>query len=224
MAKGLTGNQLKLIAMVTMTVDHIGHILFPGVLWLRLIGRLAMPIYAYFISEGCHYTRSMPKYLATMVITAMICQVVTFLAGSLYQCILVTFSMSIGLIWLLKQALKSKKPLWWLLLAAALMAVWFVTQTLPALLPGTDYDVDYGFGGVLMPVILWLIPNKPLKLLAAAGILFLINGANILYLCTLGAVALLALYNGQRGKLKLKWLFYGYYPLHLGVLHLITML
>lgn len=224
MVKGLTGNQLKLIAMLTMTVDHIGHILFPNVLWLRLIGRLAMPIYAYFIAEGCRYTRSMPKYLASIAVTALLCQIVTFLAGSLYQCILVTFSMSVGLIALLKQARKSGSLLWWLLLAAAITAVWFVTQTLPELLPDTDYHVDYSFWGVLMPVILWLIPNKPLKLLAAAAVLFLINGANILYLCTLGAVALLALYNGQRGTANLKWLFYGYYPLHLAVLHLIAML
>lgn len=224
MAKGLTSNQLKLIAMITMTIDHIGCFLFPNILWLRMIGRLAMPIYAYFIAEGCRYTRSMPKYLATMVITAVVCQIVTFLTGSLYQCILVTFSMSIGLVWLLKQAKKTKHPLWWLLLAAAVGAVWFVTESLPALLPGTDFDVDYGFLGALMPVVLWLIPRKPLKLLVTAGFLFLIYDAGVLFLCALGAVVLLALYNGQRGKAKLKWLFYAYYPLHIAVIHIVAML
>ena len=224
MIKGLTGNQLKVIAMVTMTIDHIGHFLMPQVFWLRMIGRLAMPIYAYFIAEGCRYTRSMPKYLATIAVTAVVCQIVTLLTGSLYQCILVTYSMSVGLIALIKQAKKSHRILWWLLLAVAVGAVWFVTESLPGLLPGTDFDVDYGFLGVLLPVILWLIPTKPLKLLAAAGVLFLIYDAGVLFLCARGAVALLALYNGRRGNLKLKWLFYGYYPFHIAVIHLIAML
>ena len=47
---GLTGNQLKIIAMIAMTFDHVGVQLFPQVLWLRLIGRLAMPIYAFMIA------------------------------------------------------------------------------------------------------------------------------------------------------------------------------
>ena len=51
---GLTGNQLKLIAMLTMTCDHVGMQIFPQLLWLRVIGRLAMPIYAYMIAEGSH--------------------------------------------------------------------------------------------------------------------------------------------------------------------------
>ena len=48
----LTSNQLKLLALVTMTVDHVGVQLFPRVLWLRMVGRLALPIYAYMIAEG----------------------------------------------------------------------------------------------------------------------------------------------------------------------------
>ena len=40
----LTSNQLKLLAMLTMTIDHIGVQLFPGILWLRIVGRLAFPI------------------------------------------------------------------------------------------------------------------------------------------------------------------------------------
>ena len=225
MGKGLTGNQLKLIAMLTMTIDHIGHILFPHVMWLRMIGRLAMPIYAYFIAEGCLYTRNISKYLTTIAVTALLCQVVTTLTGSLYQSILVTFSMSVGLIMLLKQAKKRRSLLWFLLFTLAVATAWFVTEALPKLLPGTDYDVDYGFWGVMMPVVLWLVPTKPLKLLTTAFFLCLIySNSRLLLLCALGAVVLLALYNGKRGKANLKWMFYGYYPFHLAVLHLIAML
>ena len=60
---GFTGNELKLIAMIAMTCDHVGLQLLPGVPVLRIIGRLALPIYAYMIAEGCRYTRSRKKYL-----------------------------------------------------------------------------------------------------------------------------------------------------------------
>jgi hypothetical protein len=224
MPKGLTGNQLKLIAMLTMTVDHIGMILFPHVLWMRLVGRLAFPIYAFMIAQGCHHTRSMPKYLRSVAVMALLCQIVTVLAGSYHQCILVTFSMSISLIWLLQKARQTRKAIWWVLFVAALAAVWFITQTLPELLPGTDYRVDYDFLGVILPVVIWLMPNKTWQLLAAAGILLLMSVFNFLQLPSLAAIALLALYNGQRGKHNIKQLFYWYYPLHLGILYLVEML
>ena len=63
MKLSLTSNQLKLLAMVTMTLDHIGVHLFPQCLFLRIIGRLAMPIYAYMIAEGCAHTRNRKQYL-----------------------------------------------------------------------------------------------------------------------------------------------------------------
>lgn len=223
MTKGLTGNRLKLIALVTMTVDHIGMILLPGILWLRLIGRLAMPIYAYFIAEGCRHTGNLVGYLRSVALMAALCQLVTLLTGSAYQCILVTFSMSIGLVFLLKKALLTKKPLWWLLTVAALAAVWFLTEMLPTLLPETDYAVDYGFWGVILPVVIWLMPGKGYQLLAASAVLLLMGISNPLQLPALGAIALLALYNGQRGSKKLKGLFYWYYPAHLGILYLLAM-
>ena len=96
---GLSGNQLKIIALIAMTCDHVGMQLLPQFGFLRIIGRLAMPIFAYMIAEGCRYTRSCRKYLCRMLLLALACQVVYFVAlGSLYQCILVTFSLSAGLI------------------------------------------------------------------------------------------------------------------------------
>ena len=106
MKKGyLSGNQLKIIALIAMTCDHAGVQLFPDFLLLRIIGRLAMPIYAYMIAEGCRHTRNMGKYLGTMLAFAALCQGVYFFAmGSLYMSILVTFSLAIGLIFLIQQA------------------------------------------------------------------------------------------------------------------------
>ena len=71
----LTGNQLKILAMIAMTCDHVGLQLFPQWTFLRIIGRLALPIYAYMIAEGCRYTRDRRKYLLRMVSLAALCQI-----------------------------------------------------------------------------------------------------------------------------------------------------
>ena len=107
--KGLTGNQLKILAMITMTCDHVGVMLFPHLQWLRIIGRLAMPIYAFMIAEGCRYTRDRKKYLLRLLSLGVLCQAVYLIAmGSLYMCILITFSISVCLINLLDQAEREK--------------------------------------------------------------------------------------------------------------------
>ena len=71
---GFTGNQLKLIALISMTCDHVGLQLLPDVLILRIIGRLALPIFAYMIAEGCRYTRNRKRYLLRMAGLAALCQ------------------------------------------------------------------------------------------------------------------------------------------------------
>lgn len=222
--KGLNGNQLKLIALVTMTVDHVGLTLFPQVLWWRLIGRLAFPIYAFLVAEGCLHTRSMPKYLRSMALMALLCQGVYLVAmGSLYQCILVTFSLSIALCMVVSKAKKEKTPMWYLLTVAAILAVWFFTEELPRLLPGTDYGIDYGFLGVMLPVMVYLAPTKLWKLLITAGILLMMSATNWVQLPSVLAVVFLAMYNGARGKRELKHIFYWYYPIHLVVIHGISL-
>lgn len=57
-ALGLTGNQLKIIALILMTIDHVGAYLLPQYTVLRLVGRLSMPIFAWAIAEGCYYTKT----------------------------------------------------------------------------------------------------------------------------------------------------------------------
>ena len=74
----LTGNQLKLIAMVAMTADHVGLQLLPQVGFLRILGRLAMPLYAYMIAEGCRYTRSRKRYFLSIALMGLLCQLVYF--------------------------------------------------------------------------------------------------------------------------------------------------
>lgn len=216
----LNNNQLKMIALVTMTIDHVGMLLFPRIVLLRVIGRLAFPIFAYMIAEGCAHTRSMGRYLGTMAAMAAIYQLVYFFVdGSLYQSILVTFSLSIALIWVLQWAEKRKTAASRAGLVLALMGVALVTRLLPKLLDGTDFDVDYGLWGVLLPVTIYLAKEKWQKLLWAACVLCLLAlESYYLQWYALAALPLLALYDGTRGKWKMKWLFYIYYPAHLVVL------
>ena len=220
---GLNSNLLKCIALVTMTIDHIGYILFPSVLWLRIVGRLALPIYAFMIAEGCRHTKSIGKYFATMAISALFCQVVSYIAtGSIYQCILVTFTLSIGIFWLFSLGRSKSLPAQALLYGLGLAAAFFLTELLPLLLPGTDYDVDYGIFGVVLPLA-FLVGQKLHHRLfwgAVVLVLYCLTTGPIQYACLL-ALPLLALYNGQRGRLKMKWFFYLYYPAHLGILYLL---
>lgn len=222
---GLTGNQLKLIALVTMTIDHVGMILFPSDPLWRIVGRLAFPIFAYMIGEGCRYTRSLRRYLATLSLVAAVCQGVYWVAmGSVYQCILVTFSLSVCLIMLAKRAMQTQKPYWYVALAAGITGVFFLTEILPGLLPGTDFSVDYGFWGVMLPVCVYCAKEKRLRLaLTAVCLGFLGNAYGWVQWFALAAVPLLALYNEQRGKWKMKYFFYLYYPAHLVILHFLEM-
>ncbi|MBQ8840958.1 MAG: hypothetical protein IJ004_06540 [Clostridia bacterium] len=101
---------LKIIALITMTIDHVGYFLYPTEQWLRIIGRIAFPIFAFLIAEGCRYTRNKKKYFITMLIFAVVCQVAMSIAtGSLTMNIFVTFIFSQLMIFAFDQAVKTKK-------------------------------------------------------------------------------------------------------------------
>lgn len=78
MEKKLNANQIKLIAIVAMTIDHLTWAFFSRtqVVWyvfvLHIIGRLTAPIMWFFIVEGCHYTRNMGKYIGRLFLFAVI--------------------------------------------------------------------------------------------------------------------------------------------------------
>ena len=218
---GLTGNQLKLIALVSMTCDHVGLLLFPDVLFLRILGRLALPIFAYMIAEGCRYTRNRRKYLMRMVSLAAVCQVVYFFAmGSLYQCILVTFSLSIGLIYAMDRWQERGDATSRLLALGILAAVFLLCVVLPDFLPG--FEIDYGIMGVLLPVLIYF--GKPSHHYLLAGLILLGFAYGGIQWWALAAIPLLAVYNDQRGNYNIGKLFYIYYPLHLMVIYGISLL
>ena len=215
---GLTGNQLKLLAMLTMTCDHVGMEIFPQLLWLRMVGRLAMPIYAYMIAEGCRHSRDRKRYLLRLLGMGLLCQSVYFVAmGSLYQCILITFSLSVLLICAADHVKAGGS---WAVFGGTAAGVFFLCTILPDLLPGTDFAIDYGLPGALLPVLIYEGGIKGLLVgLALTGL----KSGGVQWLAFL-SVPLLLLYNGQRGKASIGKFFYWYYPLHLVVIYGISLL
>ena len=223
---GLTGNQLKLLALFAMTCDHVGLQLLPQFILLRIIGRLAAPLFACMIAEGCRYTHNRGRYLGRLLGMAALCQIACFVAmRSLYQCIFVTFSLSVCLIYVLDNALRRRTPASILMAAAALAAAVFITVGLPRILIHTDFDVDYGLWGVMLPVLVYFGRGKWEKLaLFAVGVSLLGLHYGAVQWWGLLSVPLLAMYNGQKGRRNIGPLFYWYYPAHLVVIYGLSLL
>ena len=77
--RGLSQEGLKLIACITMLVDHIGAVFFPFTAWFRIIGRIAFPIYCFMLAEGVYHTKNPRKYGLRLLIGAL-------LSEALYDC------------------------------------------------------------------------------------------------------------------------------------------
>jgi hypothetical protein len=223
---GLNNNQLKIIAIISMLVDHVGEELFPDVYVLRVIGRFAFPIFAYMIAEGCKYTRNRAKYLGQIAALGIVCQLVYFFAmGSLYQGILITFSLSIVTIFAIDLFIKKKNAPSCILMVFTVASVIFISVVMPIIFKKQGFALDYGALGVLMPIAVYYLPKNAQKIGASALILLvraLLYGDYRWF--ALLAIPLLCIYNGERGKAKLKYLFYIFYPTHLVVIYLIGLL
>ena len=236
----LSGNALKIIACITMLIDHMGVVLFPRTFWLRYIGRIAFPLFAFTIAEGCRYTRNKLKHFLLIFIAGVVYQIVfhLFSDGYLYFNILITLSISILCIYALQFAKKITfntnkilvKIISWLPFIIGLQIAYYLTQKLL---------IDYGFIGIIMPIFASLLDfrdydNKVLKVLDyyLLRVLCLACGVAI-YVFThqyptwawwsFIAVAILLFYNGKRGKLNLKYAFHIFYPTHLVLLEAIAM-
>lgn len=220
----MTSTILKIIAAVTMFIDHAGLILFPQYRIFRIIGRLAFPIYAYCIAEGFRYTKNRRRYFLRIFVLGTLCQIVyTVVERDIYIGILLTFSMSIGIMALAERFLKEcreRKIGWGILFFPAVTAVYLLTLSV---------EVDYGFFGVMLPVLASFFDDKPRRL-AAFGVGMLAVSVEQLLLgsttqmFSLFALIPLILYNGKQGRLPMKNFFYVFYPAHLVFLYAIDWL
>ncbi|MBQ8309221.1 MAG: hypothetical protein IJX96_05240 [Clostridia bacterium] len=239
----LNTNALKFLAAALMLVDHIGLLFFPYERIWRIIGRLSMPLFAFALSEGCRYTKNKARHFSLMFALAIVCQVVYYFFddGNLYMSILVTFSLSVLLIYAMqymKKTLLDKtadgldKGLACVLFSAAVFCVYALCQI---------FTIDYGFWGVMTPVFASIfdfhripapeslkkfdcLPVRVLCLFIGLIILAISYLPQTISFYALGSLPLLLLYNGKKGKLKTKYFFYIFYPLHLAILQGVYML
>ena len=260
---GINRNVLKIIAAISMFIDHLGYEVYPDMEILRIIGRLAYPIFAYFIYEGCKYTRNRLRYFLQVFLLGMICFAAYYIySKEVYGNILLTFSLSIiilSALHYLKSYLAkivhrdgSMKINALLLVGSGIFVG--ITVFLAHYICGKVY-IDYGFAGVMVPVFVELFDvdvfikeeiREQLKQETRQGLAILLDITKRILLLmgfTIGLLAvifaedsesyqwyslitilLLAVYNGKKGKLKMKYFFYLYYPLHLLVVEAIAML
>ena len=217
---GLTNNQLKIIAAISMVLDHIGLVLFPSEIIFRILGRIAFPIYAFLIAEGCKHTKNRKKYLGLIAGMGIAFQIFYLVfMNDLYQGILITFSLSILLIFSIEALIKGEKLLYRILSVFVIIGALFVAVVCPILFGKYGFIIDYGIWGVTLPIFVYFLPNNKLRVLFVA--LFLgVRGftANFGW-WPLMSVPFLALYNGERGKKGMKYFFYIFYPLHLVIIY-----
>lgn len=218
-------NHLKIIAVLTMIIDHVGAFLVGNNVIMRLIGRLAFPIFAFFIAEGWRYTKSRKKYVLTLLVFALISQIPYVLLHNWWNFnILFTFLISILCIYLIEGY--NLNP--------TLNMVWLVVTGLFLVLSQMFGVVDYGALGVLLVVAFYFIKDQKVRLAIGAAILcvmslrdFAISGyvlRGFTQFVSLISIGLLAFYNGEKGKANLKWLFYITYPTHLLLIYIITLI
>ena len=201
----MTGFQLKLLAMLAMTADHIGAVFFPEIPLLRWIGRLAMPVLCFFIGEGLRHTRSPRRYLLRLTGFALLSELpfdLAFYGGIEWGHQNAYFTLALGLLAL--WAIQSRGMEGWLLALTAALAAELL-------------GCDYGMYGVLLILLLDRFHRARSEQLAGAALLNLAFFGMQTQTLSWIALPLLWLYNGKRGRDDRR-LFYLYYPAHLCVL------
>ncbi len=221
----MSANTLKIIALIAMTIDHAGLMLFPEYEWMRLVGGIAFPIFAFMIAEGCRYTRNRLRYLLQIALLGIGMQIVSFVVvKSLYQSVFISFTLAIILIYVLDKAKDEQKMKYWIYAGLVILATTFLCLGLPEVLDKTDYDIDYNIVGIWIPVVCYFAKSKKLRLFVFTVGLLALSAfyGGIQWFCLL-AIPLIGMYNYQRGRFRLKKLFYLYYPAHLCVIFAIGM-
>ena len=210
---------LKWIAIITMTVDHVGAVLYPEFEVLRLLGRLSFPLFAYLLILGMENTRNIRNYFTRLFIFALISQVPFFLAIDYgpFELLNIFFTLSFGLLFLTFFKKGS--------------ALAFVPLFASFILP-----FDYGIYGIAMIGCMYIL-TKNTKLGVASllllNMLFLVPFNS--QLLSVAAIPLIVFHKDGalnmtkkisenfRIPLWRKYFFYVYYPLHLALLYIIKM-
>ena len=236
MKKTLDANQLKLIAIFAMTVDHIAWLLFPGYakgalpVVMHIIGRLTCPIMCYFIAEGFHYTRSKARYAGRLLLLAVVshfaydfCFGIPFLPLSTgpFNQTGVVWSLAWGLVLLVihdNARLKGwiKLVLTFLICVITFPSDWSCIAAVAILYMGQAR-------GDFRRQMCWLMVWSAVY--ALVYFFFIDKIYALVQLGTCLAIPLLRCYDGTRGRWRsMGKLFYVYYPAHLALIGVLRVL
>lgn len=218
---GLNCFNLKIIAIIAMTIDHIGLIFFPNKPWMRMIGRLTFPIMAFLIYNGYTYTKDIKKYLKRLLLFALISAYPFYLLFN--WPFNVFFTLCSGLFALyITENINNKLCRFIIVLLISLATIF----------------CDWGFIGVIAIYLMGRIDTQNSKITIPILLLFFYNILSnyivdtiinkyplnfiswlsyknaYMYLGVLFTIPLLYLYNNKKGY-SIKYFFYIYYPLHL---------
>lgn len=210
---GLTG----LIAVICMVVDHVGVIFYPSLTILRVVGRVALPLFAWGVAVGAEHTRSIERYALRLFVMLVVSQ-------PFYMIALVHPLSKLNI---------------FAVLLLGLIGIWGIRDgklylTVVALLLAQFIDMDYGIRGVLCVLLLYAVRNNPLALAicfsaycvvwgeSSRVILTLLDGQIRVKLQTAAILALPVMIWPAAKRTKLpRALMYAAYPAHLGVLYII---
>ncbi|MBR4343788.1 MAG: conjugal transfer protein TraX [Lachnospiraceae bacterium] len=236
--KGISSNTLKILAAVSMVIDHITFCFIPkltvtgdeNLIWYlgRGIGRSAFIIFAFLLVEGYFYTENFKKYLLRMFIAAVISEVpFDLMCGTLDGWLILTsqnvmFTFVIGLLLIealefLRKTYLEKSVLKYNIFAGITCALGFVAAFY--------LRVDYGMVGIGLILIFYFFRNRGWRLSVAVviwAIVCLFLEHQLEWAGLIALVPIMKFYNGSKGR-GLKWFFYIFYPVHMLLLGLICM-
>lgn len=217
---GLSAMTLKYIAMATMLVDHMGYVLFPWILWLRCVGRIAFPIFAFQIAEGCIRTHDRRRYALRLLLFAVLTEVPFDLAFSgrpldpSYQNVLWTLLAGALVCWAADWAQRTPDALHLLAATAAFAGAFWLLEVC---------HTDYGGWGMALILLFHLSRGNRLIQLAGLAVFCVASvGGVSIELYALVSLVFIWLYDGRRGYCSrpIQWLCYAFYPVHLLLLWL----
>ena len=223
MKKFLSNFDLKILAIITMTIDHIGAIMYPNIDIFRIIGRVSFPIFAFLLVEGFNHTSNKLKYFLRLLFFAIITQPIYDYAFNNQELnILFTFSLSFLLLssldFIKKIINKYSKGIENYLYKTVFYSLTYILFALFSII----LNVDYQALGISLVFIFYLVPNLYLSfLLYLLAVTFL--ATNTIQFYSLLSFLFIYLYNDKKGN-NIKYFFYLYYPFHILILKILEIL
>lgn len=226
----MNGFYLKIIAIISMSIDHTAIILsmYTNTIAMRYVGRIAFPLFAFLIAEGCFYTKSIKKYMVRLLTFGVISQVPFTIFNGLSNPFIylnVFFTLTLGVLCIFFHQLIIN-----LKLNILNKNILFTIICILILLLSEMLNVDYGAMGVIIIYCFYLCISSNTSIYhikqmqSIAFIIFMLImypplTTHNTYMFLVGSFALIPilLYNGQKGK-SLKYFFYIFYPIHLLIL------